>query len=47
MGQKNSILHAIDHETINVQTNTHLQSSLPGQDPMLKFAQTFFENSCE
>ena len=47
MGQKNSILHAIDRETIKVQTNVHRQNTLPGQDLMQKIAQIFFEDSCE
>ena len=46
MGQ-NSILYVIDHETIKVRTDAHHHNSLPGQDFMLKIAQTFFENSCE
>ena len=36
MEQKNSILHAIDHETIKVHTNAYCRNSLPGQDLMLK-----------
>ena len=47
MGQKNSILHAIDRETIKVQTNAHHENSLPEQDLTLKIAQMFFENCCE
>ena len=45
MGQKNSILHTIDHETIKVLTNAHRQISLPGQDLTLKIAQIFFDNN--
>ena len=44
MGQKNSILHAIDREATKVPTNAH---SLPGQDLTLKIAQIFFDNSYE
>ena len=47
MGQKNSIMHTIDHETIKVQNNSHCQNSLPGQDLMLKIVQIFFDNSCD
>ena len=47
MGQKNAILHTIDHETIKAWTNAHHQKSLPGQDPMLNTAQIFFDNPCE
>ena len=36
MGQKNWMLHAIDHEAIKVQTNAHRQNFLPGQDLTLK-----------
>ena len=43
MGQKNSMVHAIDHETIKVRMNAHCQSALPGQDLTLKIAQIFFE----
>ena len=46
-GTKNSIVHAIDHEAIKVQTNAHCQNSLPRQDLTLKIAQIFFDNSCE
>ena len=47
MGQKNSIVQAIDRETIKVQTNAHRQNSLPGQDLKLKIVQIFFDNFCE
>ena len=40
MGQKNSILLAIDHKTIKVQTNAHRKNSLPGQDLTLKLGKS-------
>ena len=47
MEQKISIQHAVDRETIKVQTNTHCQNSLFRQDGTLKIVQIFFGNSCE
>ena len=47
MGQKNSILYAIEHETIKVQTDAHRQNCLFGEDLMLKITLIFFENSCK
>ena len=47
MGQKNSILHAIAREAMEVRADAHRKNSLPGQDLTLKVAQIFFVNSCE
>ena len=45
-GQNNSMMHAINYETIKVWTNAYHQNSSPGQDFTLKIAQ-IFDNSCE
>ena len=47
MGQKSSIMYAINHKAMKVWANAHCQNFLPGQDITLTIAQISFENSCE